>query len=70
MKAYLEDREVEITKIEHGSDYCDSYIVEACFLDNGEDLTEEELNELTELYQDLLYESWIERKYSRDCDVD
>jgi len=70
MKARLEDREVEIIQIEHGRDYCDSYIVEACFLDTGEDLNEEELNELTELYQDLLYEAWIERASSRDCDVD
>jgi hypothetical protein len=68
MKAYLEDREVEIHQIEHGADYCDSYIIAASFVDSGEDLSEDELNELTELCVDMLYEEWQERRMTSSYD--
>lgn len=62
MKAHLNDREVDIQDIEHGEDYCDSYIIAAQYVDTGEDLTEDELQELTELCMDILYEEWYERR--------
>lgn len=62
MKSYLNDREVEIQEIEHGLDYCDSYILSASFTDTGENLTDDELSELTELCMDILYEDWEERR--------
>lgn len=64
-----ENREVEIIDIEHGVDYCDSYIIEAQYLDTGELLNDGELDELTELCQDILYDEWNEKRQSDAYDT-
>lgn len=56
-----EDREVIVKQIEHGEDFCDSYIVEACYADNGENLSHDELDQLTEECMSFLYDEWEER---------
>lgn len=33
---------------------CDSYAVEGYYLDNGKDMSEAELDEVTDLYQDII----------------
>lgn len=62
MKSRLEDREVIIEKVEHGEDFCDSYITLAYYADTGEELTSDELNQLTEECASVLYDEWEERK--------
>jgi len=64
MKLMYNDREVMVIKIEHGFEYCDSYITEAVFLDNGEDLEEIDLLQLTEENLDFLYEGWLDTQYA------
>jgi hypothetical protein len=62
MKTHYDNKEVLITEIEHGSDYCDSYIVSAEYVETGEELDDNELDELTELCADILYDDWYERQ--------
>ncbi len=54
MSYKLKDRKVEITKtdLEIGEGV---YVLEANYIDNGEPLTEEEINEVEAKYQDDLY---------------
>lgn len=64
MKLIYENREVIATQIEHALDFCDSYIVEAHYLDTGETLEEADLLQLTEESLDLLYEDWLDSQYA------
>lgn len=43
-------------------DFCDAYISSACYVDTGEELTDEELDELNE-DRDLVYELTIDHLY-------
>jgi NAD dependent epimerase/dehydratase family enzyme len=62
MKSRLENREVIIEKVEHGEDFCDSYITLAYYADTGEELTADELDQLTEECASMLYDEWEEKK--------
>jgi len=63
MKTTFKNRPVEIESISHDRyDSCDSFIELAYYADTDEELTDEELQELTDENQDLVYKSWFERQ--------
>lgn len=64
MKLIHENRDVMVVTIEHSTDWCDSYIVEAYYLDTGELLEEVDLLQLTEEYADMLYDEWLDTQYA------
>lgn len=41
-------------------DFCDAYFSYAVFLDTGAELTEDELDKLTEKYPDVIYEKSVQ----------
>ena len=63
----FKNREVEINSIAHRrgardhDDLVDSFIEEACYIDNGEYLTDDELDELTSENYDLISTDFFER---------
>lgn len=61
----LNGREVSIQDASHGNDAVDSYFTEACFVDNGQALTDEELETLTYLYPGKLEDMWFEHQVDR-----
>lgn len=63
MKTTFNSRPVEISDINHDSkDSCDSFIESAYYIDTEIDLTDEELDELTDENRDIITEDWYEYK--------
>lgn len=58
-------RQVEITDVQHGADPCDSFIVAAVYVDDEADVTDEDLDVLTEESSALLDEAWYEYQQGR-----
>lgn len=69
MKAQLNNREVEIIEIQQEKDPCDSFILEAVYVDTGEELTRDELDVLTSECADMIYEDWIDHNTSTAYDL-
>ena len=53
-------RQVEIEEVSHTKDYVDSYVVKAYYLDNEQELTDLELDQLTGELD--MYEQWFEHQ--------
>jgi hypothetical protein len=49
-------------EFEHGSDPCDSFIASAVYEDDLAEVSEEELDFLTEAYPERAEESWFENR--------
>jgi len=56
----ITDIEVEDVHMWDYPDFCDAYIAYAVWEDTGEELTEDELNELNEEHRDFVYEKAFE----------
>lgn len=75
MKYFLDNREVEIDKIE-GEVGEGAFVVAAGFCDGDlRDLTDTECDRLSELYQDIIYEKFYQTQvmhaeYWADCQED
>jgi hypothetical protein len=52
----LQDVQVDGIDTRDYPDFCDAFIAYASWKDTGEDLTEEELNDLNENYRDFVYD--------------
>lgn len=58
MKLTLNSRQVEVFDVSYGRDSVDSYIISAYYLDTETELTEDELEQLTNENEEWLYEQW------------
>lgn len=56
----IKDREVEV-EVDAAGAACDSYFCSGYYIDNNQELTDRELEYLTEAYQDALAEYCLER---------
>lgn len=63
IKRGLVDIEVDGVNIRDYPDFVDAYISSAIWKDTGEKLTENELTELNENYQDIIYNAVINRLF-------
>lgn len=61
----LKGREVEIGIIRHSGDVVDSFIESAYYVDSGRDLTDEELDQLTDEHAAEIHDDWFEWQVSR-----
>ncbi len=57
----FKNREVEIVEIDGVDsrdypDFCDAYVFSAVWVDTGESLTDDEMEQLTDLYADVVQE--------------
>lgn len=60
MKLTYKDRQVRL-EVDHSSAACDAFFSAGYYTDNGDDLTDSELDELTETRQDKLSEYCLEQ---------
>ena len=58
-------RRVVDIKIEHSDDVCDSFIIHAVYADTYEEVPENELDYLTEKYEDYIYEQHLDWNIGR-----
>lgn len=58
----FKDRLVILAVISYGDDPVDTFVEDAYYSDSEIDLTEEELVQLTDEIQDVLYDEWLQHE--------
>jgi hypothetical protein len=65
MITILNGLEVEVERIEYGSEPEDTYIISAYYLETGQALEDAELDELNDELGSELYDAWLEHQIGR-----